>query len=277
MFGFVMANPKELTAEETDRYRAHYCGICKAIGKTCSQACRLALSYDMAFLSLLLSSLYEPREETKKRGCVLHPARGCRAAESEAIDYAAEMNVALAYYSCRDNWSDDRNAVAWAEAKVLSGKLPEIQEKYPRQCLAMKQCIQELGELEKAGCGNPDEPANCFGKLMASLLLYREDYWADTLRKMGMALGRFIYLADASVDFERDVKRGGYNPFAAFTKTPERERWERYLVLELSDCAEQFERLPLVQDKRLLDKILYSGVWTAYRRKLGKKREETDD
>lgn len=277
MFGFVMANPKELSPEELARYRAHYCGICKAIGRTCSGACRLSLNYDMVFLSLLLSSLYEPEEETKKRGCALHPARGCFAAESGIIDYAAQMNVALAYYSCRDNWLDDRNVAAWVESRVLSGKLKEIGAQYPRQCQAMEQCIRELSILEKTGCDNPDEPANCFGRLMSELFIYREDYWSETLQKMGMALGRFIYLADASADFERDKKRGSYNPLAAISARPEPERWERFLVMEMSECARQFERLPLVQDKCLLDKIMYSGIWMAYRKKMSKKREETDD
>ena len=31
--------------------------------------------------------------------------------------------------------------------------------------------------------------------------------------------------------------------------------------MAIGRCAEAFERLPLVQDKKLLDNILYSGVW----------------
>ena len=45
------------------------------------------------------------------------------------------------------------------------------------------------------------------------------------------------------------------------------QQWEEYLVLEMGRCSEQFERLPLVQDKDILDNILYSGVWLAYRQK----------
>ena len=42
-------------------------------------------------------------------------------------------------------------------------------------------------------------------------------------------------------------------------------------MLAMARCTECFERLPLVQDKALLDNILYSGVWTGGRRK---KKEE---
>ena len=43
----------------------------------------------------------------------------------------------------------------------------------------------------------------------------------------------------------------------------------------MSAGAAAFERLPLVQDKALRDKILYSGVWMTYRKKMAKKREDT--
>ena len=36
-------------------------------------------------------------------------------------------------------------------------------------------------------------------------------------------------------------------------------------------CTEHYEKLPLVQDKALLDNILYSGIWVQYR---SKRREE---
>lgn len=52
----------------------------------------------------------------------------------------------------------------------------------------------------------------------------------------------------------------------------DRARWEQYLLLAMGRCTEHFERLPLVQDKSLLDKILYSGVWVEVKRKT---REET--
>ena len=38
-------------------------------------------------------------------------------------------------------------------------------------------------------------------------------------------------------------------------------------MLTMSRCTDYFERLPLVQDKDILDNILYSGVWVSHRRK----------
>ena len=68
-------NIEELTNEEKARYNAVYCGICRSIREQASSAARLGLSYDMAFLALLLMSLYEPSEETGNRACRFHPIR----------------------------------------------------------------------------------------------------------------------------------------------------------------------------------------------------------
>ena len=69
MFGFVTASLEELSEEQKNRYQAVYCGICRAIRSSDGQLCRLALSYDMAFLALLLMSLYEPEETAGQGRC----------------------------------------------------------------------------------------------------------------------------------------------------------------------------------------------------------------
>ena len=274
MFGYVMANLPELNTEQRKRYSAVYCGICRNIRSCAGNCARLGLSYDMAFLSLLLMSLYEPEEQGGKHACLLHPGRHWL--DNEFVRYGADMNVALAYYKCLDDYADEKKPGAKLAAGVLERSLPEIRTRYPQQCEAMEGCIVRLAALEKEGCANADEVAGCFGQLMGELLVYREDLWAPVLRQMGMALGRYIYLADAAVDFRRDEKKKRYNPFLAMGMEEDWVKWEQYLVLAMGRCTDYYERLPLVQDKKLLDNILYSGVWVEYRRRQGR-RGKTDD
>ena len=271
MFGYVAASFKELSKEQKERYNAVYCGICRRIRVQSSQIARVGLSYDMAFLALLLMSLYEPEEEAGDRACLLHPVKPKPWVDSKFIHYAADMNVALAYYNFLDDWQDDGKRFAKWMADAFGKHYQAIEEKYPRQCGAIQSCIRRLSELEKEGCANPDEPAACFGALMAELLVYEEDLWAPTLRQMGHALGRFIYLLDAAVDYDKDKRKGKYNPYLAMGMEKDWPRWEEYLVLTMGRCTANFEMLPLVQDKALLDNILYSGVWVNYR---GKRKEE---
>ena len=270
MFGYVNANWKELNEDQKKRYQAAYCGVCRRIREQSGNVSRLGLRYDMAFLSLLLSSLYEPEETGGERACIMHPLQKRGWIDNPYVRYGADMNVALAYYKCLDDWQDDGKVTAKVMADAFGKHLPEIRQRYSRQCDAIRTCIEKLSELENANCENPDEVANCFGALMAELLVYEEDFWAPHLQQMGTALGRFIYLLDAAVDYRKDKKEGKYNPYIAMGSEEDWPRWEEYLVLAMGKCTEAYERLPLVQDKDLLDNILYSGVWVSYK---GKKKE----
>ena len=275
MFGYVTASMKELDKDMQRRYGAVYCGICRRIRVQSGNVSRLGLSYDMAFLALLLMSLYEPEETAGEKTCLMHPLKKRPWVDNPYIQYAADMNVVLSYYNCLDDWQDDGKVGAKLLAQQFGKHVPEIEARYPRQCKAIEDCIRRLSELEKENCPNPDEPASCFGRLMGQLLTYEEDLWAPTLGQMGFYLGRFIYLLDAALDYDKDAKQGKYNPYLAMGTGKDWHRWEEYLVLTMGRCTESFEKLPLVQDKPLLDNILYSGVWVNKRRK-GQKEDHDD-
>lgn len=276
MFGYVSANQSELTKEQRDRYGAVYCGICRAIARQSGQLPRLGLSYDMAFLALLHMSLYEPEEASGHNTCLTHPVRRRDWLSNDCIQYAADMNAALAYYKFLDDWHDEGKQSARLMAKALENAAVKIGERWPRQCDAMERAIAELSRLENGNCPNPDLPAAAFGRLMAELLMLREDHWQLPLRQMGDALGRFVYLMDAALDYPQDRKKGKYNPFLAHGEELDYPRWEQYLLNLMGRCTDYYERLPLVQDKDLLDNILYSGVWVRWRRNR-KERKHTDD
>ena len=273
MFGYLCASHKELDEAQKRRYGAVYCGICRRIRFQSRQLARLTLQYDMAFLALLLMSLYEPEETAGGSACTLHPIKKRPWVDNEYIRYCADLNVALAYYKCLDDWNDDRRILAKTAAGMLKTSLPDIESRYPRQCAAIRTCIESLRTLEEQNCPNPDETANCFGRLMGELLVYHDDLWAETLRRMGHSLGRFIYLADAVCDLPKDQKKHKFNPFLAAGMEENREKLQEFLVLDMANCTRYFEALPLVQDKPLLDNILYSGVWVALRSGMKEERK----
>ncbi len=274
MFGYVMANVPELEKPRQKRYLSVYCGICRQIRERATNYARLGLSYDMAFLALLLMSLYEPEETTGNKACSLHPIRPRAWVDNEFIQYAADMNVALGYYNAKDDYDDEGRLSSKVMAGVFGKTLPQLKQRYPRQCEAIEACLGRLTALEKENCPDPDAPAGCFGELMAELLVYREDRWSEDLRLLGRHLGRYIYLADAAVDYRRDLRKKQYNPFLAMETGLDWNRWEQYLTQEMGRCTDYYERLPLVQDKDILDNILYSGIWLEYRRRQGRKASE---
>ena len=267
MFGFVTANIKELSKEELARYNAVYCGICRRIRIQSSGMSRFGLSYDMAFLALLLLSLYEPDERSGKKACEFHPFKPRPWVDDSIIAYCADMNIALCYYKALDDYRDEQKPFSQTAIKIYEKSMDRISRHYRRQCKAIDRVIHQLAELEKAQCSDADLVASCFGELMAELFVYKEDRWEQTLRSMGMSLGRFIYLADAAIDYREDVKKGNYNPYIAMGTGTNWVQWEEYLVMEMGRCTDFYGRMPLVKDKKILDNILYSGIWLAYRQK----------
>ena len=272
MFGFVMADIKELSPEEDIRYRQFYCGICRQMRLRHGSLARLGLSFDLAFLGLLLHSLYEPEETTGKKACGMHPIKPRSWVDSEYVAYCADMNVALAYYKALDDQQDKEGKKSLV--RLFGKNMEEISKRYPRQCKAMAENLEKIRLMEQENCQNPDLPAGAFGQLLEEVFVYKEDLWEQDLRQLANCLGRFIYLADGAVDYAHDKKKGSYNPFLAMGMEPDWEKWTDFLVLEMAGCTDAYERLPLVEDKHLMDNILYGGVWLQYRQK--QKRAKDD-
>lgn len=272
MFGFVMADIKELSREEQARYNAAYCGVCRQMRLRSSSSARLGLSYDTTFLAMLLMSLYEPEEVSGKRACGFHPIRPRPWVDNEYIAYSADMNIALAYYNALDDLQDEGKTTSKLASRIFGKEMEKIREAHPKKCRAIEENLVQLTALEKENCADPDQMAACFGRLLGELFVYREDMWSDRLRGLGDALGRFIYLADAAVDYKKDKEKGQYNPFVAAKFPQDWDAWENILVLQMARCTSFFEQLPLVQDKGILNNILYSGIWLQYR---NKQRQQT--
>lgn len=260
MFGYVIANLEGLTQAQKDRYKGCYCGLCRVLKQRHGFSGRLTLTYDMTFLVLLLSALYEADEERGMEVCPAHPLRKHFYWQTRYTEYAADMNVVLAYNNCRDDWQDDGSALKYWEAEALSARSAAVRARWPRQCAAIEQCMAELSAIEQADTGDPDAAANCFGRLMGELFV-TDDLWDARLRPFGEALGRFIYLLDAVIDLPEDLRHGRYNPLRTL---PQDADLHALLTMLLGECSTAFEALPVLQDVELLRNILYSGVWLRY-------------
>lgn len=267
MFGYVIVNTKNLSEEAQARYGSAYCGLCHALGRRHGLAGRLTLSYDLTFLCLLLSSLYEGESPVQSGcgHCPIHPV-GKKAWRCAApADYCADLSVALHYYAALDKWQDDHSLTGWGFARLLQPKLPQIEQKWPRQCKAIRTQLAALARCEAEGCTGLDAASDCFGRLMAELFDYRQDHWSDELRALGHNLGKFIYLLDAYDDLPRDQRRGSYNPLRTAAQAADYHETVRELLeLLMANASRAFERLPCVEDADLLRNILYSGVWMRY-------------
>ena len=271
MFGYVRANLNDLSEQEKTRYRAFYCGLCQALGERHGQRGRMTLSFDMTFLTMFLGSLYEPEEKAGEMRCVPHPARPHHFVRTEITDYAADMTVALSYFKCLDDWQDDRKPAAKAGADLLSRCYDAVKERWPVQTAVMETSLRELSEVEKHRVESPDVAAGAFGKLMGGLFVMKDDYWRGALRAFSTSLGRFIYLADAACDYDKDRKSGSYNPVVLMGRAPEDMR--DMLMQTLGAASIAFESMPMLRDEHILRNVLYSGIWQTYNESMEKRKD----
>lgn len=269
MFGYVIARRDALGPEEVRRYRGCYCGLCRALGDQ-GRRCRFTLTYDLAFLALLESSLYEPPERAGARRCLPHPLRPQPFWRTEATDYAAAMNVLLSYEKLLDDRRDDGSLRARLLAPLLRAPAERAARAWPRQAEAVRSALGRLADLERAQTGDLDAAAASFGALMAELFVWRRDRWEEPLRALGDGLGRYIYTLDALLDLGEDREKGRYNPLSAAAGDVTPQRFRPALEMLLGGAAQAFETLPLVQDVSILRNVLYSGVWTAFPKKEGR-------
>lgn len=272
MFGYVRPNLQDMPEAVQARYRAHYCGLCHAIGARHGQMARMALTFDLTYLTVFLGSLYEPEESSGEGKCIPHPVKAHHWVRSKVTDYAADMTIALTYHKLLDDWQDDHNLAAQGASAWLKKAYGKVCADYPRQCQAIERTLRDLAEVEKRRDPSPDAAARCFGELMAEIFVMEEDYWSGALRAFGYSLGRYIYMLDATCDYDKDVKSGSYNPVLLMEKKPADMR--DTLELLLGDASAAFEKLPLVQDEEILRNILYSGVWQGYNEYLHKKEKK---
>ena len=265
MFGYIIVHKPELKVREYETYKASYCGLCRSLKKRHGRIGQMTLSYDMTFLALLLTGLYEPETITGCERCIAHPVNRHHFLQNQYFDYAADMNVLLTFYKCLDDWQDERRISRYAAAQLLSKQYEAIKAKYPRQHKAVADYMKALARCEKKHSDNVEEAACLTGRMLAEVFVCREDAWSSDLRQMGFFLGKFIYLMDAYEDVEKDEKSGNYNPLI---KMKDDENFDSecqsMLMMQMAECCKAFERLPIIQDVGILRNILYSGVWAKF-------------
>jgi len=59
---------------------------------------------------------------------------------------------------------------------------------------------------------------------------------------------------------KKDEKNKSYNPFNNLDIENKQAYIKDLLILNLSFLSEEIEKLPLVQDKAIIDNIVYSGI-----------------
>lgn len=273
MLGYVTADKPELKMREFEVYSGYYCGICKSIARRYGQLPRMVLSYDAAFLALLLAGLSGEEDEPERQHCIIHPIKKKTIVQNQAIDYAADVMLILAWFKLLDDAHDEGKLSARAAVRTLKGIYRKLEKARPRLCGRIETDLALLTDLEEGKCSNLDQAAETFAKIMEAIFEegplpegFREQ---AALSRIGYHLGKWIYLMDAIDDIEDNIESGAYNPLLYRFDYRPGEAGFRERIMEtcrfnlfhyLGEIGKAVDLLSLKKNRGVIENIIYKGL-----------------
>lgn len=273
MFGYVTPCKMELKIKDYEKFKAYYCGLCKAIKKDFGNLPRLVLNYDMTFLAVLLDSLEDTECSFKKEHCIIHPiTTKIILKDHRVLSYAAFCNTILSYFKLIDNVNDDISLRNKINLFFLKPYIKKVSGDLKYHIKYMEDKLNELYKMELSPEGKSiDELSHPFAELTGYIISSYKTYsFKDTLYSLGYNLGKWIYIIDAFDDLEKDMLRNKFNAincalnnekksFQVFSKEIE-SRIDFTLVNCANQCLNNFNKLPLKKNEDLLYNILQYGL-----------------
>lgn len=272
MFGYVQPLKPELKVKEYEAFKGYYCGLCKAIGENYTHGARFMLNYDCAVLYLLLSSMSDVIPEVRKETCIANPFKKKIIVRSQQAEYAAAVNVMLGYAKIEDAAMDEKKLYA----RILTWLYRRVGRKADRKhgelAAQMAQRLAGLHTLEQQRCKDIDAVSDEFACQLAAVFAGAPFDFVDEAAKralwhFGYNLGRWIYIADAVNDIEKDHKTGSYNVYlqreftdVAALRESIREEAAFNLKMSLAEAVKAYELLDIKRDKPIMDNIMYLGL-----------------
>ncbi|MCM1295809.1 MAG: DUF5685 family protein [Muribaculaceae bacterium] len=211
MFGYINPDSPYLFKKDEILYKATYCGMCKSIGKGCGNFAKSALTYDIAFMSALLHNMANLDMIIEKRRCALHWIRRRPMALPDDISVLLGcVNTALAYYKLLDDRADgDKKGVL---AHLYKRGFKRALKRHPAVGDIIKRSMTAQREIEEAGCKIIDAACEPTANMLKELSRYcLKEYATEHTDALFYDIGKWVYLADALDDYDKDVKKGRYN------------------------------------------------------------------
>ncbi|WP_416044760.1 DUF5685 family protein [Clostridium tyrobutyricum] len=272
MFGYVTPCISELKVRDYEKFKAYYCGLCRAIKNNIGNLPRITLNYDMTFLAILLDSLSKDKIVYKRQLCLFHPTRKKTILKStSALEYAAFYNIAFTYYKLLDDVHDDSSIKSNFLAHWLKIYLNKLPDSFKKNLEYIKKGLNDLTQIETSRNNNSfDKICHPFSNITAFTLCNYTDSNSETLYALGYNLGKWIYVIDALDDLKKDMEKGKFNVLNYCFNKNELNYSEFYVEIQnrvdfilgscASTCMNYFNKLPISKNQELLHNILQYGL-----------------
>lgn len=148
MFGYIVINQSEMKFKEYDVYRSYYCGLCQSLKERYGVLGQLSLNYDMTFILMLLTGLYEPEEQEAQCRCVAHPLEKHPTRRNLFTDYVADMTVLFSCYKAEDDWEDEHSLKGLVYSYLLGRKFRKKPLLYQEKVRNISLAMQDFADAE---------------------------------------------------------------------------------------------------------------------------------
>ena len=271
MFGYVKINKPELKVKEYEAYRGLYCSLCRSLGKHFGVLSRFTLSYDITFLLLVRLSLSFTVPEFRKGRCPFNPSKKCNYCLNgdEELRFSAAVSMMMFYYKVKDNIADGnffRKILMYLILPYASLKYRKAEKMYPDVAKIIAEGMARQSETEKSKTPVTDKAAHESADILGEIFSYGLSEGNEKAYRFGYGIGKFVYLADAADDIEKDIKNKSYNPFIEkykLAKAPDDEiikELEYTLNMCAAVAAEAFEATEKKTLTPIVENIIYDGL-----------------
>lgn len=268
MFGYVRTCTPQLRLCEWEAYRGIYCGLCRTLGRRFGPLARLTLSYDFTFYAALEMALREEAPQFCRKSCGVNPLRRClHCEENQALAHAADLAILSLWYKADDTIEDGG---FWSRCggrllkAMLRRQYRRVAAEYPATDAVFAEEMSRQRRLERQEMAGLDELCEPTAKMTAAMLglIGEEPDERRILERLGYLLGRYIYMADALDDMEKDRKHGDFNPFLRQEGTPEalKDRARQSLLLTIGEMGATLDLLELRRFEPILENIIRLGL-----------------
>ncbi len=270
MFGYLQVQKSELLVREFEAYKSVYCGLCKQIGKEYSFLSRLILSYDCTFYAMLLMSVSRSCSGFKRGRCTFNPFKKCSFAEcsSDSLSKASAFSVIAAFYKLRDDLNDSRlfkRLICRCLMPFFSHQRKKAVKKGYEWLdrLFDKMLESQLVAEQNSECDIDlaADPTACLIGEVFSCEAQNESQ-KRVFYEFGYNIGRWIYLADAADDIDKDTKSGNFNPFVHCARAEDKQYISIALNQTLARAYDAYNLMDIVDFKGILDNMLTKGLPT---------------
>lgn len=282
MFGYVIPDKPNMFMKDYSLYRAHYCGLCKAIGERCGETMRFLTNYDVTFLSLLVRGVRGDKANIKSEGCILSPLKKKPVLKNDALlERIVDVNTLLAHYKCVDDVNDDRSfSKKFIDGAVIKRHYRRAEKRESELAALMARYFKEQSELEKANEQSVDKVAHPFGVILKETVksLSGESY-TESLGELSYHLGRFVYILDAIDDVESDFKKKEYNPFLVGYHYESREKFDcdrgeeiKFILYSTYNAIkDSYSNVKMISNEGVVTNVLWYGLKSRIDEILGRK------